>query len=75
MGAQRRAPQLAGAVEVCCSGMFRARLRKLFLRLSDEHKDMEMALVAALVADGGIQLFGQAPRRSMKHKAMDLMQK
>ena len=35
---------------------------------------MEKALVSALVADGGIQLFGQAPRGSMERKAMDLMQ-
>ena len=49
--------------------------KKLFLRFSDEHKDMEKALVAALVADGGIQLFGQSSRGAMERKAMDLMQK
>ena len=71
-----KASQLAGAVKVCRVQNVRVSThKKLFLRLSDEHKDMEKALVSALVADRGIQLFGQAPRGSMERKAMDLMQK
>ena len=69
-------PQLASAVKVCrVHGMHVSTHKKLFLRFSDEHKDMEKALVAALVADGGIQLFGQSSRGAMERKAMDLMQK
>ena len=49
--------------------------KKLFLRLADQHKVLEEALVAALVKDRGVQLFGQAPRGSLERKAIDLMQK
>ena len=71
-----KAAQLAGAVKVCrVQGMHVSTHKKLFLRLSDEHKDLEKALVTALKADGGIQLYGQAPRGSMERKALDLMQK
>lgn len=61
-------PKLASAVKVC-------RVQNMPLRLADDHKSLEEALVAALVSDGGVQLFGQAPRGSLERKAMDLMQK
>ena len=69
-------PKLASAVKVCrVQNMHVSTHKKMFLRLADEHKPLEQALVAALVADGGMQLFGQAPRGSLERKAIDLMQK
>ena len=68
--------KLAGAVKVCrIQSMHVSTHKKLFLRLADQHKVLEEALVAALVKDGGVQLFGQAPRGSLERKAIDLMQK
>lgn len=69
-------PRLASAVKVCrVQNMHVSTRKKLFLRLADDHMSLEEALVAALVSDGGVQLFGQAPRGSLERKAMDLMQK
>ena len=69
-------PKLAQAVKVCrVQNMHVSTHKKLFLRLADDQKPLEQALVAALVADGGEQLFGQAPRGSLERKAIDLMQK
>ena len=69
-------PWLAQAVELCRVQNTRISTRKkLLLRLADEYKPLEEALVAALVKDGGVQLFGQAPRGSLERQAIDLMQK
>ena len=57
-----KASQLAGAVTVCrVQNMHVSTHKKLFLRLNDEHKDMEQALVSPLIVDGGVGLSGQAP--------------
>ena len=69
-------PKLAQAVKGCrVQNMHVSTHKKLFLRLADDQKPLEQALVAVLVADGGEQLFGQPPRGSLECKAIDLMQK
>ena len=69
-------PRLAQAVKVRRVQSTRVSTRKkLFLRLADERKPLEEALAAALVKDGGVQLFGQAPRGSLERKAIDLTQR